>query len=74
MKQDLYAPAGKPASLAKQGRFGILLRDLIRDKWLYLMLAPGVLYFIIFKYVPMYGVSMAFQDYRPHLGFWKARG
>ncbi|MDQ1912646.1 sugar ABC transporter permease [Paenibacillus sp. GD4] len=69
MKQDLYAPAGKPASLAKQGRFGILLRDLIRDKWLYLMLLPGVLYFIIFKYVPMYGVSMAFQDYRPHLGF-----
>ncbi|WP_284638321.1 ABC transporter permease [Paenibacillus silviterrae] len=69
MKQDLYAPAGKPASLAKQGKFGILLRDLIRDKWLYLMLLPGVLYFIIFKYVPMYGVSMAFQDYRPHLGF-----
>ncbi|WP_404821466.1 ABC transporter permease [Paenibacillus massiliensis] len=37
---------------------------------MYLMLLPGVLYFVIFKYVPMYGISMAFQDYRPHLGFF----
>ncbi|WP_438444408.1 ABC transporter permease [Gorillibacterium sp. sgz5001074] len=47
----------------------MLLRDMTRDKWLYLMLLPGVLYFIIFKYVPMYGVSMAFQDYKPYTGF-----
>ncbi|WP_414625974.1 ABC transporter permease [Paenibacillus massiliensis] len=37
---------------------------------MYLMLLPGVLYFVVFKYVPMYGISMAFQDYRPHLGFF----
>lgn len=47
-----------------------LIKDLVRDKWMYLMLLPGVLYFVIFKYVPMYGISMAFQDYRPHLGFF----
>ncbi|MFH5181744.1 ABC transporter permease [Paenibacillus sp. TAB 01] len=45
-----------------------LAKDLIRDKWMYLMLLPGVLYFIIFKYVPMYGIIMAFQDYKPFLG------
>ncbi|CAG7649561.1 putative multiple-sugar transport system permease YteP [Paenibacillus allorhizosphaerae] len=45
-----------------------LAKDLIRDRWLYLMLLPGVLYFVIFKYVPMYGLVMAFQDYKPHLG------
>ncbi|TDF98611.1 sugar ABC transporter permease [Paenibacillus piri] len=45
-----------------------LMKDLIRDKWMYLMLLPGVLFFIIFKYVPMYGLIMAFQDYKPHLG------
>ncbi|MBN2984910.1 sugar ABC transporter permease [Cohnella algarum] len=33
------------------------------------MLLPGVLYFLIFKYVPMYGLVMAFQDFRPGLGF-----
>ncbi|MFD0679050.1 MULTISPECIES: ABC transporter permease [unclassified Paenibacillus] len=44
------------------------VRRFIRDRWLYFMLLPGVMYFIIFKYVPMYGVLMAFQDYRPQLG------
>ncbi|TVY09438.1 ABC transporter permease [Paenibacillus cremeus] len=45
-----------------------LVRDMIRDRWLYLMVLPGVLYFLIFKYVPMYGLTMAFQDYKPHIG------
>lgn len=40
-----------------------------RDKWLYLMLVPGLLYFIVFKYFPMWGILIAFQDYSPFLGF-----
>lgn len=47
----------------------LFIRDLIRDRWLYLILFPGVIYFIIFKYVPMWGLVMAFQDYKPHWGF-----
>lgn len=47
-------------------------RRLRRDKWLYLLLTPGVLYFIIFKYVPMWGVLLAFKNYQPFLGFWKS--
>lgn len=35
---------------------------------LYLFLLPGVAYFIIFKYLPMYGIIIAFQDYSPFLG------
>lgn len=46
------------------------LRTLARNRTLYWMLLPGVIYFIVFKYVPMWGVLMAFQDYKPHLGFW----
>ena len=30
---------------------------------LYLMLLPGLLYIIIFKYLPMYGITIAFQDF-----------
>ncbi|MCC8353044.1 ABC transporter permease [Bacillus sp. AF23] len=43
-----------------------------RDKWLYLLLIPGLLYFLIFKYLPMWGVLIAFKDYSPYLGFWKS--
>ena len=35
---------------------------------LYLLILPTFLYFIIFKYVPMYGVTLAFKDFTPSLG------
>lgn len=44
-------------------------KRLWRNKWLYLMVLPGILYFIVFKYVPMAGLVIAFQNYKPHLGF-----
>lgn len=34
-----------------------------RDWMLYLMLAVPVAYYIVFKYIPMYGVTIAFRDY-----------
>lgn len=74
MKQEMYAPARTPVANARAGKskIGYLIKDIVRDKWLYLMLLPGVLYFIIFKYIPMYGVTMAFQDYKPYLGFFES--
>nr|WP_205855672.1 sugar ABC transporter permease [Phytoactinopolyspora endophytica] len=33
------------------------------------MILPGAVYFLIFKYLPMGGLAIAFQDYRPFLGF-----
>lgn len=40
----------------------------VRDKWLYVLLIPGVLYFLIFRYLPMGGVVIAFKNYVPFLG------
>ncbi len=39
-----------------------------RNALLYLMVLPGLIYFIIFKYLPMGGLIIAFQDYQPYLG------
>ena len=33
------------------------------------MLVPGLVYFLVFRYWPMYGLSIAFQDYLPFLGY-----
>ncbi|MGJ9384836.1 ABC transporter permease [Salipaludibacillus sp. CF4.18] len=41
-----------------------------RDKWLFLLLLPGLIWFLVFKYVPMWGALIAFKDYSPYLGFW----
>ena len=32
-------------------------------RWIYLMLLPCMAFFIIFKYVPLYGIQLAFKDY-----------
>lgn len=39
---------------------------------LYLMLVPVIAYYIIFKYIPMWGVQIAFRDYNPGMGFSKS--
>jgi putative aldouronate transport system permease protein len=45
-----------------------LLQRVIKNRAIYLMILPGFLFFIIFKYVPMWGLIIAFQDYKPYLG------
>ncbi|WP_256223993.1 sugar ABC transporter permease [Paenibacillus sp. 1_12] len=47
----------------KQGWSGI-----VRDKFLYLLALPGLLYFLIFRYVPMWGIIISFQNYSPYQG------
>lgn len=43
----------------------------LRKDWLlYLMLIPGALYFLIFKYGPMLGLITAFQDYNAMKGWF----
>ncbi|WP_425517323.1 ABC transporter permease [Paenibacillus solanacearum] len=34
-----------------------------KHKALYLLMLPGILYYVIFKYAPMYGVVIAFQNF-----------
>ncbi|MCK9478611.1 MAG: ABC transporter permease subunit [Firmicutes bacterium] len=38
--------------------------DVARDRYLYAMLIPVVAYYAIFKYAPMYGVTIAFKNFR----------
>ena len=40
-----------------------LCANLKRDKYLYIMLAPMLLYFLLFSYLPMWGITIAFKDY-----------
>lgn len=35
-----------------------------RNRYLYLLLVPCIIYFILFKYVPMYGLVLAFKDFK----------
>lgn len=48
-------------------------RHIKRDRLLYLMLIPGLLFFLIFKYWPMYGITIAFKDYKIGRDIWEAQ-
>ncbi|KKC49029.1 sugar ABC transporter permease [Paenibacillus sp. D9] len=53
-------------STAKISRFSKILRN-----WqLYVMISPVLAYYILFHYVPMYGIQIAFKDFRINKGIW----
>ncbi len=45
-------------------RRSVLVKALRKHPQLYLLLLPAALYFVLFHYVPLYGITLAFKDYR----------
>lgn len=45
-----------------------LLKKIAKNKMIYLMITPGLLYLFIYKYLPMYGLIISFQNYKPYRG------
>src|ERR1700686_180492 len=60
---------GRHPARAAAGRWPPLRTVLRRERWMYLFILPGFLYFVVFRYVPLLGNVIAFQDYSPFLGF-----
>jgi putative aldouronate transport system permease protein len=52
---------------ARRKRRGFLY-NINKYKFLYLLILPGLLYFLVFHYIPMYGIVIAFQDFKPFSG------
>lgn len=66
------APAATPkGSPQKPTGLRYFFKTLYKQKTLVFMSIPLVIWLIIFKYVPIWGWTMAFQDYKPHLSFWE---
>lgn len=47
-----------------------LLKSLNRDKYLIVMVIPAIAYYIIFAYLPMTGLVMAFKNFQPGNGLY----
>lgn len=65
--KTIGAPIGAP--LQKETTF---LGTVSKHKILLLMIAPALLYYIIFSYLPMFGVVLAFKEYDYALGILKS--
>lgn len=64
-KTNLQAPA-----IEKTSQLRLARRSLRRHWQLYLLIIPPVLYFIIFKYIPISNAVIAFKDYNVIQGIW----
>jgi len=53
----------------RRGYFPSLWSDIWKEWDLYLLLGPGVLFILLFKYTPMYGITIAFKDFNIFTGF-----
>jgi len=60
MQKENNLPLKKPLKILKLFR---------QHPWLYIMCVPGVVYFILFRYVPMWGILIGFKDYNIYRGF-----
>lgn len=55
--------------LSKEKTRKLIVKDFKRNWSVYLLVLPVLIYYLMFEYIPMYGVQIAFQDYRPAKGF-----
>jgi len=60
--QNIKPPIGE--------RIRIFFQQLWNQKTLLLLALPAVALIFIFKYIPMYGILIAFKKYKPLLGVW----
>ena len=65
MRVSTAAPAG-----ARRGRLAQIVHDFPRQKGLYAMTAIGVGLIVVFQYVPVYGMQIAFKRFNPMDGIW----
>lgn len=73
IKQNAIAPVKAPRkspSAKKQTKFSKLLREIYKNRFLYLLLLPALLTYLLFHYFPMGGLQLAFKSYNAQLGIW----
>lgn len=58
------ADARVSRAFRKDGLLKRAYREFRNQRILYLMVLPGLIYFLVFRYYPMYGAIIAFKDYR----------
>lgn len=49
-----------------------LWNNIWNARWVYLLILPGTVYFLLFYYLPLLGNVAAFQNYSPYLGFFRS--
>ena len=63
-------PYARPSAGARRRFESSLWSKVRRERWMYAFVLPGFLFFVIFRYLPLLGNVVAFENYSPYLGFF----
>jgi putative aldouronate transport system permease protein len=72
MSRTIPARRGRPVAAPlpqRKNSLSLRLKRISRAWQLYVLLTPAIIYILVFKYWPMYGVQIAFKNYNPVDGF-----
>jgi putative aldouronate transport system permease protein len=68
--KELIATPRPAPQVTRASRARATWRNVLRHRFVYFLMAPTLLYFVIFKYIPLWNAQIAFKDFRPLLGVW----
>lgn len=49
------------------------VKEILKNKSFYLMMLPGIIFFLIYRYIPMYGIVIAFKKFSIGRGIWGSK-
>src|SRR5512147_492725 len=58
--------------VTQQTRLAKFGKTIYKYRWLYVMMLPGFVYFVIFRYYPLWNAQIAFKQFKPLLGVWES--
>jgi len=70
MENNLAYTEPSAAGMSKPAGWKRFFRQLVQQRALVVMSVPFVVWLFVFKYLPLWGWTIAFQDYKPAKGFW----
>lgn len=74
MARDSISLASSPPPLGVRQTYSKRVRRFLltiwKNRWIYLIMLPTLIYFLIFKYGPIWNAQIAFKDFKPLLGVW----
>lgn len=70
--RDKRGKSGKPARRSVGNVVQGTARNYFKYKYLFLLMVPGIAYYVVFHYLPMFGVQLAFKHFMVLKGIWRS--
>lgn len=70
VKEKAVSPAAAQELTPKQKKRKTTLKLMKQNYQLYIFLLPAIVFIVLFMYTPLYGLQIAFKNYRPGMGIW----